>query len=184
MAAGWKEIGHVNPPTFQLRRLRADDEAAVLAFELENRGYFSRYINDRGDEFFERFSDRHRTCIDEQVAGDRIFHVLVEPGGAVIGRVNLFDVERRSATLGYRIAERVAGRGVATAAVLEVIALARERYGLELLRARVADANGSSRRVLEKAGFEAVGATELNGEPATTYERELRDVSGLTPAQR
>ena len=43
----------------ELQRLRADHAAAVLAFELANRGYFAASISDRGDEFFDQFAERH-----------------------------------------------------------------------------------------------------------------------------
>jgi [ribosomal protein S5]-alanine N-acetyltransferase len=54
---------------FELQRLRRDYESAVLAFEQANRTYFAESINDRGDEFFEQFADRHRALLAEQEAG-------------------------------------------------------------------------------------------------------------------
>ncbi|MGH9293245.1 MAG: GNAT family N-acetyltransferase [Acidimicrobiales bacterium] len=47
-------------------------------------------------------------------------HVLVEEDGTIVGRVNLTVVGDGSAELGYRIAERAAGRGLAAAAVRQV----------------------------------------------------------------
>ena len=47
------------------------------------------------------------------------FHVLVGAGGEVLRRMNLVDVMEGGADLGYRIAERAAGRVLATWAVRE-----------------------------------------------------------------
>ncbi len=157
----------------ELRRLTREDAPEVLAFELENRAYFARSVTDRGDEFYARFSDHHDALLAQQAAGACAFHILVEADGSVIGRVNLYNLEHGSAVLGYRLAERVTGRGVATAAVESVATLARDDYGLSVLVAEVRDTNMASRRVLEKAGFLAAGPTEINGKPATRYKRDL-----------
>ena len=42
----------------ELQPLCADHASAVLAFELVNRGYFAASISDRGDEFFDKFTER------------------------------------------------------------------------------------------------------------------------------
>ena len=104
----------------ELERLRPDHAAAVLAFELENRAYFAATIPDRGDDFFEHFADRHASLLAEQDAGLSVFHVLVGDHLEVLGRFNLVQIGNGTADLGYRVAQKAAGRGVATAAVLEV----------------------------------------------------------------
>ena len=62
-----------------------------------------------------------------------------------------------SRQLGYRVAERAAGRGVATAAVRDLCALAASRHGVGTVRAATSLANVASQRVLLKAGFHEVG---------------------------
>jgi [ribosomal protein S5]-alanine N-acetyltransferase len=42
----------------ELPRLRADHAPAVLVFERANRAYFATFISDRGEEFYEHFSER------------------------------------------------------------------------------------------------------------------------------
>ena len=105
-----------------------------MEFELDNRAYFARYISDRGDAFYERFAERHQECLDEQAAGICVFHVVVDPDGRVIGRVNLYGLKGGSADLGYRVAERAAGLGRHDGGRdARVIALAEEaEYGLRL----------------------------------------------------
>jgi ribosomal-protein-alanine N-acetyltransferase len=91
-----------------------------------------------------------------------------------VGRVNLFQAVGGSANLGFRIAERAAGRGLATAAVRQVIALAVGQYGLSELRAAARAENVGSRTVLTRTGFVPTGETVLSGLPGITYRLELR----------
>ena len=160
----------------ELQRLRADHAAAVLAFELVNRGYFAASISDRGDEFFDQFAERYSALLAEQEAGIGAFYVLVAEDGSVLGRFNLIFTGDATAVLGYRVAEHVAGRGVATATVRELCRLAAARHGLRTLRAATARQNVASQKVLTKAGFVAVGPADpshLGGKPGTWYQRDL-----------
>src|SRR4051812_48832698 len=104
-----------------LERLRPDHAPALLAFERTNRAYFAAAIPDRGDEYFRDFDARLASLLEEQSAGLCHFHVIVEPDGSILGRVNLIDVADGSAELGYRIAEHAAGRGLATAMVNQLL---------------------------------------------------------------
>ncbi len=157
----------------ELQRLRADHAPAVLAFELANRAYFATFISDRGDEFFDHFTERHNALLAEQEAGSCVSHVLVGEDGAVLGRFNLVDLEDGTAELGYRVAQQVAGRGVATATVQELCRLAAAQYGLRTLRAATTYDNVASQKVLDKAGFVPAGPAEPGGRPGTCYERDL-----------
>jgi [ribosomal protein S5]-alanine N-acetyltransferase len=160
----------------ELQRLDAGHAPAVLAFELANRDYFAASISDRGDEFYDQFTDRHRASLAEQEAGLCAFYVLVADDGSVLGRFNLYDVGDGTANLGYRVAQHVAGRGVATAAVRELCGLAAARHGLRTLRAATSLENAASQRVLAKAGFVPVGPADpadLGGKPGTWYQRDL-----------
>ncbi|HEY3765240.1 MAG TPA: GNAT family N-acetyltransferase [Gaiellales bacterium] len=160
----------------ELELLRADHAAAVLAFELANRAYFAGFISDRGDEFFERFAEQHRALLAEQEAGIGVYHVLVAEDGCVLGRFNLYFVGDGAANLGYRVAQHVAGRGVATANVKELCRLAATRYRLRTLRAATNLANVASQKVLERAGFVPVGPAdpaEIGGKPGTWYQLDV-----------
>jgi ribosomal-protein-alanine N-acetyltransferase len=160
----------------ELERLDAGHGPAILAFELANRAFFAAFISDRGDEYFERFTDRHNASLAEQDAGTCAYYVLLAEDGSVLGRFNLYDIDDHTADVGYRIAEHVAGRGVATAGVRELCHLAATEHGLRTLRAAAASSNAASQKVLTKAGFVAVGPADpahLGGRPGTWYERDL-----------
>jgi ribosomal-protein-alanine N-acetyltransferase len=160
----------------ELTRLCAGHAAAVLAFELANRAYFAATISDRGDEFFDHFADRHTALLAEQEAGTSAFYLLVAQDGSVVGRFNLYDVHDGTANLGYRVAQHVAGRGVATAAVQQLCRLSATQHGLHVLRAVTSLGNAASQKVLTKAGFAPVGPADpgdLGGKPGTWYQCDV-----------
>lgn len=160
----------------ELQRLRAEHAAAVLAFEQENRHYFSAFISDRGDDFFENFARRLDDALAAQSAGTSAFYLLIDGAGIVIGRFNLFGIGGGSAHLGYRVAERASGRGAATAAVHEMCGIAGEEFGLASLRAAVSHANVASRKVLTSNRFVAIGPaapSDLGGKTGTWFRRDI-----------
>jgi len=160
----------------ELQRLHAGNAAAVLAFELANRAYFAAFISDRGDEFFDQFTVRYNALLADQDAGVGAFYVLVAEDGSVLGRFNLLFAGDGTAELGYRVAQHVAGRGVATATVRELCQLAATRHGLRTLRAATSHENVASQKVLAKAGFVPAGPADpahIGGKQGTWYQRDL-----------
>jgi [ribosomal protein S5]-alanine N-acetyltransferase len=160
----------------ELQRLRADHARAVLAFELANRAYFAASVSDRGDEFFDQFAERHSTLLAKQEAGVGAYYVLVGGDGSVLGRFNLVFAGEGIAELGYRVAQDVAGRGVATATVLEMCELAVAQHGVRTLRAATTYENAASQRVLAKAGFVPAGPADpadIGGKPGAWFQRDL-----------
>src|SRR5262249_62185169 len=88
------------------------------------------------------------------------FCVPVAGDGWVRGGFNLYRLQDGTAELGYRVAERVAGRGVATAAVRELCRLAVSRHGLRELRAATSHADVAAQKVLGQAGFGPAGPSD------------------------
>jgi ribosomal-protein-alanine N-acetyltransferase len=159
----------------ELELLRPDHADALLAFERENRAYFSAFISDRGDAFFERFGDELAARVAEQ-GTEGAYFVLVDDDGSVIGRFNLIFTEPGSADLGYRVAERAAGRGLATESVRELCGIAATEYGVRLVRAATSTANVASQRVLAKAGFVPDGPADpadIGGKQGSWYRLDL-----------
>jgi ribosomal-protein-alanine N-acetyltransferase len=157
----------------ELQLIRLDHAPALLEFERQNRAYFAASVPDRGEEFFAEFDARFAQLLEWQAAGTDYLHVLVTEGGEVVGRVNLIEAADGSAELGYRIAQKAAGQGLATAAVREVRELAAAQYELTRLHAKATMDNPASHRVLERNGFVAVGELTLNDKPAISYICEL-----------
>ena len=112
------------------------------------------------------------------------FAVVV--GGAVVGSCGLKHVDRveGQAEVGYWIGVPFWGRGYATAAVRRAAAFAFDDLGLGRVVAEVLEANVASARVLEKAGFAAVGRfanpnARHAGAPTVLYD--LARPGGLRP---
>lgn len=157
----------------ELQRLRADHASAILAFEQGNRGYFAGFISDRGDDYFDKFTEKYQASLELQDTRLDAYYALVAEDGSVIGRFNLVNIKDGQAELGYRVAQHAAGRGVATAAVQELCRLAATEHGVRVLKARTSHQNVASQRVLTKAGFVPAGEAEINGRPAAGFERTL-----------
>ena len=158
-----------------LELLRADHADALLAFERENRAYFAAWIPDRGDGYFAEFAERHAQTLAWIAEGTDYFHVLVEDG-EVIGRFNPTHVEGGTAHLGFRVAEKATGRGVARAGVEALFAPAAREYGLRTILAEAAVVNAGSRAVLARTGFEPTGEeVDLNGKPGLRYRRGIAE---------
>lgn len=160
----------------ELQALRADHARSVLDFELANRAYFAAFVSDRGDDYFQHFTEQFDALLAAQVAGAAAFYVLLAEDGSVMGRFNLELVGDGTAKLGYRVAENVSGQGVATSTVLALCRLASKQHGVRTITAAAARANAGSQRVLLKAGFVATGPadpSDLGGKPGTWYQREL-----------
>jgi ribosomal-protein-alanine N-acetyltransferase len=80
--------------------------------------------------------------------------------GSPAGRVTVTNVARGafcSGSLGYWVAADRTGRGVATAAVLEVLDECFTRHGLHRLEAGTLVDNHASQAVLRRTGFTLIG---------------------------
>ena len=160
----------------ELQRLQAEHAAAILTFESANRAFFATSISDRGDEYFESFTERHHALLEEQEAGIGAYYVLIDEDGLVLGRFNLVFVGDGVGELGYRVAQHVTGRGVATATVRDLCSLAASRHSVRTLRAATSHANVASQRVLLNAGFMEVGPadpSDIGGKQGSWYQRDL-----------
>jgi len=144
----------------RLELLNPSHEADLERFERTNRAFFARRIGDRGDEYFEHFAERLAALVAENRTGTSLITVLVDDAGAIVGRVNLTDIDDPELTeLGYRVAEEAQGRGVATRGVGAMLELAAE-HGVRTIAARVATTNHASQRVLERCGFARTGPAD------------------------
>ncbi|GHF97042.1 hypothetical protein GCM10017783_06030 [Deinococcus piscis] len=120
--------------------------------------------------FFAEFAQRHRALLAELKRGETLPYLVRDSAGKLVGRVNFTRVQAGRAVLGYRFAEEVPGRGYATQAVRQALALARAA-GIREVEAVAALDNPASARVLEKLSFQAVPGgleeVERGGQPVT-----------------
>lgn len=140
-----------------IKTLQAQDAAALLQFELENRTWFEQHIAPRDETFYtQQGVQRHiEHYLDGYAKGTWHPCLLFDAAGRVVGRANLKAIDRNtaSAEVGYRIARDAAGRGLATRALLHLVELAQQQWRLQQLLAYVTDNNPGSARVLNKCAF-------------------------------
>lgn len=143
--------------TYTIRTLLQDDASALLAFEQANRVWFERHIDPRPDAFYSPDGIHAHVAQFLLEHQQGLLHpcIIVDQDGKLIGRANLkgIDQQARTAEVGYRIAEQQGGKGLATAALRYLIALARDEWQLTSLKAYAIDGNAASIRVLERCGF-------------------------------
>lgn len=138
----------------------ADAAAMSAAYEL-NRDHLAPWEPVRFPEFYTE--PWWRAELDRYVTAYRAGTMLplaVVDGDDVVGRFTLSTIERgvfQNARLGYWVDHRIAGTGVATAAVGAIVVHARDELGLHRIEASTLLHNAGSQRVLERNGFERTG---------------------------
>jgi [ribosomal protein S5]-alanine N-acetyltransferase len=137
-----------------LRRLVPDDSDEVARLVRANREFLAPFDPPRDESFFTSEGQRERL----EDASSAAFGIIAD--GAIVGGVTISDSVYgafRSAYIGYWVAERLNGRGLATLAVGEAVEIAFRELGLHRLQAGTLADNIASQRVLEKNHFERIG---------------------------
>lgn len=137
-----------------IRPLTLEDAGELSALLVENRDFLAPFQPVRDERFFTIEGQRARIEND----GSQAFAILA--GDRIAGTVAISNIVHgpfQSANLGYWVAERFNGRGLATRAVGESVELAFGEFGLHRLEAATLVDNVASQRVLEKNGFELIG---------------------------
>ncbi|MFD1217621.1 GNAT family N-acetyltransferase [Microbulbifer celer] len=146
--------------------------SALLKFETENRLWFEKFIAARNPDFYTHPGvTEHITECLQLMRQKSMYPALMVTNNELLGRFNLREIDhsRQSAMLGYRVAEKHKGKGVATKGVGKLLQISVQKLGLNTIRALVLDNNAASARVLLKHGFECI-----------RYTPEFREVNGKT----
>ena len=158
-----------------IRRLLTDDAEELTELRIRNRAYISPWEPDAEEPERWYTVEGVRSWI---VDGNERFAIL--DGDAFAGMASLTGVVRsglQSAMASYFVDEARAGRGLASAAVHELVVIGFEELGLHRIEAGTAVVNVPSQRVLEKNGFRRVGLLErhllLHGQWVDHYLFEL-----------
>jgi ribosomal-protein-alanine N-acetyltransferase len=144
-------------------RLVTLDDAPALAELLQaNRSFLAPTDPARDDNYFTLEGQLKviASALKAHEAGRLAPYVVLNDAGAVIGRITLNEIVRgplQSANVGYWIDSAHNGRGLASAAVREMISLAFDELKLHRLEAGTLLDNRGSQRVLERNGFERFG---------------------------
>lgn len=144
------------------RPLLLDDAPALAAVLTENRAFLAPWQPLRSDEHFSTDGQRRATAavLDQQAAGGAVPLAITDDSGALVGALTLSSVIRgafQSCSVGYWLAESAQGRGLATAAVREAVAMAFGELRLHRVQGETLVHNARSQRVLERVGFVEYG---------------------------
>ncbi|GAB2956645.1 GNAT family N-acetyltransferase [Micromonospora polyrhachis] len=143
-------------------RLVQLEDAPILAELLQvNRDFLAPWEPVRADDYCTVEGQREvvRTALDQHEQGVSLPWVILD-AEQVVGRITLSSIVRgafQSCHLGYWVSAAVNGRGVATAAVRDIVRVAFEELGLHRIEAGALPHNVASQRVLERTGFTRFG---------------------------
>jgi [ribosomal protein S5]-alanine N-acetyltransferase len=144
-------------------RLLTTDDAPVLAeLVTANREYLAPWEPLRGEDYFTVAGQLVRidNALDGYRQGNTLPCVIVDDTGAVLGRITLNGIVRgpfQSCSVGYWVSQSATGRGLATAALGDIIGLAFGQLGLHRIQAETLLDNVASQRVLARNGFVHIG---------------------------
>jgi [ribosomal protein S5]-alanine N-acetyltransferase len=143
-------------------RLIAMADAPVLASLLQdNREFLAPWEPIRGEDYFS--AGGQRAAIEDALArhaAGTALPCVITSDGQVAGRITLSGIVRGpflSASVGYWVAQAQGGRGLATAALREIIGVAFGELGLHRIQAETLRENVASQRVLTRNGFTRIG---------------------------
>lgn len=144
------------------RDLDVDDAEALTSVYVENRQFLAPWQPLRPDSYFTGAGQREaiRALLAQRETGSAVPLVILDGDGAVVGTLTLASIIRgalQSCSVGYWLAERSQGRGLATAALREAINVAVFALRLHRVQAETLTHNLPSQRVLQRVGFQQYG---------------------------
>ncbi len=144
------------------RLLTPDDAPALATLVTANREFLAPWEPERSTGYFTVAGQRHmvRELLDQHGRGACLPHVVLDDELHVAGRITLSGITRgsfQSCSMGYWVSGSHNGRGLATAAVAEIVDLALGELGLHRVQAEVMPHNAASHKVLQRNGFTRIG---------------------------
>lgn len=148
------------------------DRCVVRSWKIDDAAGLAAGLNNRRVWLHLRDSVPHPYTVEDALAylqrvipSQSEHAVCIEVDGAVAGGMSIrfgSDVHRRTAELGYWLAEPLWARGIMTAAVRTFVPACFETVELDRIFATASSNNPASARVLEKAGFAFEGRLRKN----------------------
>jgi [ribosomal protein S5]-alanine N-acetyltransferase len=144
------------------RLITTGDAPALAKLVQENREFLAPWDPVHSERYYTeagQLADISNALIQYR-QGIRLPRVIVGESGELAGRINLNNIVRgafQSGSLGYWVSSAQNGRGLATAAVREMVQLAFSELRLHRVEAGTLLHNVRSQRVLERNGFVRYG---------------------------
>jgi ribosomal-protein-alanine N-acetyltransferase len=144
-----------------LRPLHVGDVDLLCDLYAANRDFLTPTDPARSERFYTRDGQlASLEQLEHDRAADAAYRFLIEAGGEPAGVISASRITRgpfQNAGLGYWVAKRLNGRGVATRAVALVCEWGFGEAGLHRLEAATLTDNVASQTVLRRNGFSEVG---------------------------
>jgi [ribosomal protein S5]-alanine N-acetyltransferase len=145
-----------------MRLVRAEDAEDLADLVTRNRWFMAPWDPIRPEEYFSVEGQRAdiEAALRRHADGTALPQVILDEDGQVAGRITLNGIVRGpflSCSVGYWVCEDRNGRGLATAALAHVKALAFGDLGLHRLQAETLVHNAASQAVLARNGFTRIG---------------------------
>lgn len=144
------------------RLVTLDDVPALAGLQRVNRDFLAPFEPYRDEDYFTVDGQVAvvRAALERHHEGRTLPHVVLDESGRVVGRITLNEIVRgpfQSCSVGYWLGAAHTGRGLATAAVRDIMRVAFEELGLHRIQAGTLVHNVASQRVLERSGFVRFG---------------------------
>ena len=149
-----------------LELLNREDFEKLFEFELENRIYFEEMVPSRGEDYYhlDTFIKKNNALLTEQAQGLSYFYLIKDFDGALVGRMNLVDIDKAQGVgyVGYRVGKAYTGKGIANNA-LSLLLEETNQLGIKQIFAKTTPHNIASQKVLEKNGFVHIQTEQEEG---------------------
>lgn len=147
------------------RPLSLDDVPALTALYVANRRFLAPWQPLRSDFYYTEGGQREAVdaLLSQQASGSAVALAITDAHGAIVGIFTVASIIRgafQSCSVGYWLAEHAQGRGLATAALREVVDVAFRDLRLHRIQAETLTHNRRSQRVLERVGFVKYGEAQ------------------------
>ncbi len=144
------------------RALDLEDVEALTGLYVDNRQFLAPWQPLRPDSYLTEVGQRQaaEAVLAQQESGVAVPLVILAGSGAIVGTLTISSIIRgasQSCSVGYWLAERAQGRGMATAALREAVDLAFGDLRLHRIQAETLTHNQRSQRMLQRVGFERYG---------------------------
>ena len=140
--------------------------------ELEDEAFYRSLMTDPemmrdlgGPRPHDGIAEKVRSLVEGVRSGENWYFVIVEDGRDV-GTICVWDHDdlgTQTTEIGWIVGTPFQGRGIATAAIAEVLRRARAEDRWSFIDAFPAVSNGASNAVCRKAGFDRLGEVETDG---------------------
>ena len=123
----------------------------------------------------DRFDARLARSVDSDALGDAV-SLVIDVDGIAVGSASLFDFDflARHAEAGVSLVENARGRGIGTAATIQLVEFGFVRHNLRRIHLQAIASNIAAIRAYEKAGFVIEGRQRQHAWVRGTYADIVR----------